>query len=105
MQTVNVGHKIEMTITYLDQNGNPMQVTPTPDSKPTWADAPSTAGIDTLVVASDGLSAELDALAAGSDTVTLTVLVGGATFTATLAVQISPAPQVLTTVQISPTVV
>lgn len=102
---VNVGHTVNMSIVYLDQNGNPMVTTPTPDSAPAWTDAPSAAGVDTLTVAPGGLTASLAALAVGSDVVSLEVVVGGVTFNATLPVTISAAPQVLTSVQIAATVV
>ncbi len=101
--TVVAGHKIEMAISFLDQNGQPMLTPPTPDSPPVWSNtAPS---IDALVVASDGLSAEDDALAVGSDTVSLAVKVGGVEFDATLPVVVTAAPQVLTSIEIVPTVV
>lgn len=101
--TVSVGHKIEMAIAFLDQNGQPMQTTPTPDAPPAWTN--SSPNIDTLVVASDGLSAEDDAEAPGSDTVNLSLAVGGVTYTATLPVVVSPEAQVLTSIAIVPTVV
>ena len=103
--TVNVGHVVDMSIEYLDQNGNPMLVTPTPDSAPTWTDAPSPAGAATLAVAAGGLSAVDTAVAVGSDVVTLTVVVGGVTFTATQPITIAAAPQVLTSVEIVSAVV
>ncbi len=100
--TVSVGHKIEMTIAFLDQNGQPMLTEPTPDAPPVWTNgAPS---IDALVVSSDGLTAEDDAEAAGSDTVNLSLAVGGVAFSATLPVVVTPAAQVLTSVAIVPTV-
>ena len=51
MGTVNVGHTDTLGIEYLDQNGNPMLTPVTPDSPPTWTDAPSVAGIDTFTPA------------------------------------------------------
>ncbi len=98
--TLNVGHSAEMTITYLDQNGNPMLVTPTPDTAPIWSDNPSAPGVDTFTPATGGLSAELTANAVGTDTVSVSVTVGGQTFAASLAVTINAAPQVLTSVEI-----
>jgi len=105
MTTINVGHQDTMTIQYLDQNGNPLLTTPTPDSAPTWTNAPTPSGDDTLSVAQGGNSAVLAAVAAGTDLVTLTVVVGGKTFSATDAITITPAPQVLTSVAIVDSVV
>jgi hypothetical protein len=108
MIQVNAGHSVDCTIEYLDQNGNPMLTTPTPDSPPTWTNAPAPAGIDTLTVSPDGSSAVLATAAVdatgGTDTVSLSVIVGGKTFAATLGVAISAAPQVLTAVAINDTV-
>lgn len=98
--TINVGHQDTMTISFLDQNGNPMLVTPTPDSKPSWTNAPVPGGDDTLTVAADGMSAVLAAVAVGQDVVTLTVIVGGKSFTATDAITITAAPQVLSAISI-----
>ena len=92
-----------MTIEFLDQNGNQMVTTPTPDVPPVWTNAPSPAGADSFAVAVGGLSATLSALAAGSDTVNLTVTVGGVVFTATQPFSIAipaPPPQVLTAIAI-----
>jgi hypothetical protein len=99
--TVSIGHTVNMSIVFLDQNGQPMLTTPTPDSPPTWTDAPSPAGDATLTVGAGGLTAADVAVAAGTDLVTLTVVVGGVTYTATQGITISPAPQVLTSVQIA----
>ena len=45
-KTINVGQSLPMTIEYLDQNGIPMSVQPTPDSAPQWSNSNSVA--DTL---------------------------------------------------------
>jgi len=105
MIQVNVGHSVDCSIEYLDQNNNPMLTTPIPDSPPTWTDTPATPPVDTFTVAPGGLTAVLAATAPGADTVNLSVTVGGQTFTATLGVAISAVPQVLTSVQIQGTVV
>lgn len=97
--TVNVGHAVNMSIVYLDQNGNPMLAAPTPDAAPTWAN--STPATGTLVAAADGMSAVETAVAAGADVVTLSVTVGGKAFSATLPITVAAAPQVLTSVDIS----
>lgn len=100
MTDVSVGHKVIDTIEYLDQNGNPMLVSPIPDSPPTWTKtAPDTT--DTMVVLPDGTTATITAVAEGTDTVSLTIVVGGVTFAATQSLNITAAPQVLTSVKIA----
>lgn len=101
--TLAVGHKLELAIMFLDQNGNPMLTTPTPDTAPTWAN--TTPATEVLTPAASGLTAEGIPAAPGSDTVTLNVTVGGVAFTATLDVTVTASPQVLTSVGIAPTVV
>lgn len=103
--TVNVGHQVQMALVYLDQNGQPMLTTPTPDAAPTWTDAPAPAGDATLAVGAGGLTAVDTAVAPGTDLVTVSLAVGGVAFSATLGITISPAPQVLTSIAIAPTVV
>ena len=99
---VNVGHKVSMSIVYLDANGNPMLTTPTPDSPPVWTDStPATGG---LVVSADGLTAVETAIAPGSDTVNLTVVVGGVSFAASQAITVDTAAQGLTSIEIDATV-
>ena len=102
MVQVTVGHTVTNTIVYLDQNGNPMVTTPTPDSPPVWTDSGSTATppIDSLSVSTDGSTATVTAQAAGTDELGVTVVVGGKTFTASVEIDISAAPQVLTSVAI-----
>lgn len=102
MTDVTVGHKLALEIAYLDQNGNPMLTPQRPDAAPVWSN--TTPAVETLAVAADGNSATTTALTAGADVVSLTLVVGGATFSATLAVTVQEAPQVLTKVQINATV-
>lgn len=96
--TVNIGHAVNMSIVFLDQNGNPMLTAPTPDAAPTWTD--STPATGTLVPAADGLSAVETAVAAGADVVTLSLTIGGTAFTATLPITVAAVAQVLTSVDI-----
>lgn len=96
--TLSVGHTLTETIAFLDQSGNPMLVTPTPDSPPSWSDTNS--AVETLSVSPDGLSFSGPAIAAGTDVVNLTVIVGGVSFSAVENVTVTPAPQVLTSVAI-----
>lgn len=103
--TVNVGHVVNCTIIYLDQNGNPMVTPPTPDTAPVWSDAPNPSGCASLVAAPGGLTATDSAVAVGTDVISLSVVVGGTTYTATQPVTIQAAPQVLTSVEIGTTVV
>lgn len=99
--SLQVGQTAPLSIAFLDQSGNPMATTPTPDSPPSWTNTSPT--IETLTVADGGLTATLTALAAGDDEVSLTVVVGGQTFTASVAVTVTaeaPPAQVLTSVGI-----
>ncbi len=59
-----------------------MAVAPVPDSPPTWAQLD--ASVQSLAPASDGLTAVATGLKAGTDTVQLSVTVGGKTFAATV---------------------
>lgn len=99
---VTVGHTINCAISYLDAVGNPMITTPTPDAPPAWTD--TTPGVLTLAAAPDGSTCVATAATAGNDTINLSVAVGGKAFSASLAVSVSAAPQVLTSVAIVPTV-
>lgn len=99
MTDVSVGHTIIDTIVFLDQHGNPMLVAPTPDSAPVWTNLAAPA-IDTMSVSADGSTDTITAVAAGVDTVTVTVIVGGTTFSATQQITVNPEPQVLTSVAI-----
>ena len=96
--TMVVGHTDNMSIAYFDQHGNPMLVPPVPDSPPTWSQ--TTPADATLTIAADGMTATDLAIVAGSDVVSMTVVVGGETFSATVPITISPEPQVLTSVDI-----
>ena len=100
--TLAVGHTLNMSLTFLDQNGNPMLTTPTPDAAPTWSD--TTAATETLAPAASGLTCVGTPIAPGTDTVTVTLAVGGVAFTANLDVTVTAAPQVLTSVAIAETV-
>src|SRR5208337_4439485 len=90
--SVTVGHVIDFSIQYVDTSGNPMLTPVTPDSPPVWADAPASPPVDTFTVAADGSTAVLAATAAGGDTVTLTVIVGGVSYSASDIVTINAAP-------------
>ena len=103
--TVSVGHTVNCSIIFLDQNGNPMQTTPTPDAAPTWTDAPTPAGATTFTVGPNGLTATDLAVATGTDAISLSLAVSGVSYSATLGVTVSPAPQALTSIQIGSTVV
>jgi hypothetical protein len=103
MVTVTVGHKINCSIGFLDQNGNPMLTKPTPDAPPSWTNtAPAS---ETLVAAPDGLTAVATAVAAGSDEIDLSVTAGGTVFKALVAVTVQAVPQTLGSVVINTTVV
>lgn len=99
MTDITLGHGLDLSIIYLDQNGNPMLTTPTPDGPPTWTQ--TTPATETLVVAPDGLTAQATSVAVGTDSISLNVSVGGSTFSASLLVNVTTAPQVLTSVAIN----
>lgn len=98
MTKITVGHTLALSISYLDQNGNPMLTTPAPDAAPTWSN--TTPATETLTASADGLTASAVALAAGTDSIALSLAVGGVTFQAALAVEVDAVPQVLTSVAI-----
>ena len=99
---VTVGHIVNCSLVFLDQDGNPMVTTPTPDAPPTWSDTTPATG--TLTAASNGLTASEAIIAAGSDTISVKLSVGGVAFSASVPVTASAAPQVLTSVAINTTV-
>lgn len=80
--TLDAGKSENLAIEYLDQNGSPMAVAPVPDSPPAWAQTNPSA--ESLTPAADGNTAVATGLAAGSDTIQLTVMVGGKSFQATV---------------------
>ncbi len=99
--TQNVGQTTSFSIAYMDQNGQPMVPTPAPDAPPAWSQ--STPATETLTAAADGNTASALGLAAGSDTVQVTVLVGGVSFSATIDMTVNavaPPAQVLTSIAI-----
>lgn len=103
--TLTVGHTDTMGLEFNDQNGNPMLTQPVPDSPPVWSDAPSPAGDVTFTpVGPSNVTATELGNAAGTDTVTVVVLVGGVSYTATQLVNVQAPPQVLTSVAITNTI-
>ncbi len=98
--TVTVGHTVVCTYTILDQNGAPMLVQPPLDAPAMWTDTPDPAGADTNIVSADGTTDIVTAAAAGSDTVGLSVTIGGRTFADSLLITIAAAPQVASGVMI-----
>ena len=99
---VTVGHKVDFKIAFLDQHGNPMVAPVTPDGVPVWSDTDSKVG--TLTAAADGMTAEEVAIAAGTDTVSVNLAVGGKSFSASIDVVVAPEAQVLTSIAILSTV-
>lgn len=99
MLTLTLGHNVECTLAYLDANGNPMLTTPKVDSPPVWTN--TTPATETLVVSPDGLTAEATTVAVGTDSIGVTVIVAGVTFTASVAIEVDAKPQVLTSVAIN----
>jgi hypothetical protein len=101
---VTLGHIINLAVTFLDQNGNPMLKQPAADAPPLWSN--TIPGTETIVASADGMAAVATPVAVGVDTINVAAIVGGKTFTATLNVQVTAAvAQVLTSVSIVPTVV
>jgi hypothetical protein len=100
--TLKVGQTLTESIAYFDTTGAPMATPPTPDSPPVWTQ--STPATETLTASADGLSFSGPALAVGTDSVSVTVVAGGQTFTASSAITVVTAPQVLGSVQIVDTV-
>lgn len=98
---VTVGHTVAFALAFLDQNGNPMLITPTPDAAPTWSDTTPATG--TLTPAANGLTATEVAVAPGTDTVSVSLAVAGTSFSASIDLTVD-AVQVLTSVQITGTV-
>jgi hypothetical protein len=96
--SLQVGQSLPLSIMFSDQNGSPMNVTPVPDSPPTWTN--TTAATGGITPSADGLSASYAGVAAGTDTINLSVVVGGKTFAASIAVTVAAAAQVLTSVEI-----
>jgi hypothetical protein len=90
--------QLGLSIAYLDQKGNPMLVTPTPDVLPVWTN--STPATETLSPSADGLTCDVTTVAVGQDVISLAVIVSGADFSATLNVNVLDEPQVLTSVAI-----
>ena len=96
---VTVGHQINYSFVEVDTSGNPM-LTPVPVTSSSWANTPATPPVDNFTVAAGGATAVLQAIAAGSDTVTVTAVINGVTYTATDQVIIAAPPQVLGGIQI-----
>lgn len=100
---VSIGHEIDMSISFLDQHGNPMLVATKPDTSPVWTN--STPTVETVTAALDGMSAVAKPVAVGSDTISVDLIVAGVAFKATLDVNVITEVQVLTSVAINPVVV
>jgi hypothetical protein len=92
-----VGQTIDLSIIAKDQSGN-MFPLPTPDSPPVWA--VGNPAVDTLTPAADGLTATDLCVTAGTDTVSLTVVVAGVSFAASMPLTVAAALPVLTSVDI-----
>lgn len=99
---VSIGHTIAMSISFLDQHGNPMLTDVKADAAPVWTNL--NPAVETVVAPPDGMSAVATPLTVGSDTISLNLTVGGVKFAATLDVNVVPEVQVLTSVAIVPVV-
>lgn len=97
--TLKVGQSAAATIRYLDQDGKPMEIAQTPDAMPQWGQTtPATTRVTPLP---GSLTADIVALAAGTDTIRLILSVGGDQFTATLDIEVEAPAQVLTSIGIA----
>ena len=91
---ITLGHKLKLSIQVLDQHANPMLTPSVYDADPVWTNsAPAT---ETLSADAGGQSATCTPVAAGADLVSLSFAIGGKEFTASLAVEVDPEPQVAT---------
>ncbi len=96
-----VGTPLDMSLAFFDQNGAPMNTTPTPDAAPAWASTDTT--VDGVVASDDGMTAVADRATAGTATITMSLTVNGQSFTATVddtVEAVTPPEQVLTSVEI-----
>jgi hypothetical protein len=102
MSKLTVGHTDTLTLVFVDADGNPMIPQPTPDASPAaiWLNSPSSPSPDTFSVSPDASTATVSATAAGADDISVAVSVGGQVFSASLHLDISAAPQVLSGVKI-----
>jgi hypothetical protein len=98
MTDITLGQGLNLAISFLDQDGNQMTATPVPDGTPIWTN--TTPVTEALSISSDGLSAKTTSVVVGTDTVSVSVTVGGATFSADLNVNVAPKPQTLTSIVI-----
>lgn len=97
--TLTIGHTLNMSISFLDQHGNPMLTPPTLDNVPSWTD--TTSSTETLSISASGLTCTGTPIAVGTDTVNLSLSSQGKTFTATVDVTVTAEPQVLTGIAIN----
>ena len=81
--TVIQGNKVNLTIGFVDING--VSIVRVPDSPPIWSAA---FGLVTIVPAANGLTAAVTAPTIGTDSVLLTVIIGGKKYTSTLTVAV-----------------
>ncbi len=97
--TIAVGETENLSIEYLDQNGQPMDPTPTPDAPPEWAQTDDT--VQDLVAAADGNTATATGLRGpATDTVQLSLSIGGVLWTDTVEATVTAPAQILTSVHI-----
>lgn len=101
MTDTTVGKTLNLSIGFLDADGNSMIVTPMPDSPPIWSN--TTPATTTLTPSADGLTATDLAVGVGTDSIGAAATVGGVTFSATLIVNVAAKPQILTSITITAT--
>lgn len=89
------GKGVDIRMRFLDAGGN--EVTAVADSPPTWT---NNAALETLTVAADGLSAHATAISAGADTISVTAVVSGTSFSASVIVNVLAAPVVVSSIDL-----
>lgn len=89
------GKGVDIRVRFLDAGGN--EVVATADSPPTWT---NNAAFETLTVSADGLSAHATAVAAGADTISVTAVVSGTSFSASVVVDVKAAPVVVASIDL-----
>lgn len=85
--SIHIDNQLPLSVAFIDSAGNPIMPAPTPDTLPVWVITDTT--VATVTASTDGLTAIVNPLlVGGSTTITLTVVIGGTTFNATLDIVI-----------------
>jgi hypothetical protein len=98
--TINVGQTQGYQINCLDSGGNLITPQPTFDAAPAWSD--DTPATDTLTASADGLTATALGLVGGTDTISVSLNIGGVPFSATEALTVVAAASQVASIAIAP---